>query len=147
PPSSSERDVSCSVNRIVTGIQKWPDGGRLRREAYRRKLRVIPGGPMRHRRTVLILAVLAGLASAMPFVAARPRPTKGKVSRGKVLPEVVAASVAESSAAPAMPQTGFAPQSRRGFTVGDQWEPAIAADGYGNVYVLYPQYLGVPGCA
>ena len=101
---------------------------------------------MRHRRTVLVLAVLAALASAMPFVAARPRPTKGKASRGKVLPEVVAASVAESSAAPAMPPTGFAPQSRRGFTMGDQWEPAIAADGYGTVYVLYPQYLGVPGC-
>ena len=101
---------------------------------------------MRYSRTMVVLSVLAVSAAAMPFAAARPRPSKGKVSRGKVLPEVVAAGVAESSAAPAMPATGFAPQSRRGYTVGDQWEPAIAADGYGNVYILYPQYLGVPGC-
>lgn len=49
-------------------------------------------------------------------------------------------------AAPA-PAAGFAPQTRLGFTVGDQWEPAIAADRFGNIYMLYPQYLGVPGCA
>ena len=42
---------------------------------------------------------------------------------------------------------GFAAQRRMGFTLGDQWEPAIAADGYGHVYVLYPQYVTVPGCA
>ncbi len=41
---------------------------------------------------------------------------------------------------------GFSPQTRLGFTVGDQWEPAIAADQYGHVYVLYPQYGDVPGC-
>ena len=42
---------------------------------------------------------------------------------------------------------GFAPQTRVGYTSGDQWEPAIAADGYGHVYILYPQYVTVPGCA
>jgi hypothetical protein len=42
--------------------------------------------------------------------------------------------------------SGFTPQTRVGFTTGDQWEPAIAADGYGHVYVLYPQYVIVPGC-
>ena len=41
---------------------------------------------------------------------------------------------------------GFTPQTRLGFTTGDQWEPAISADGYGHVYVLYPQYVIVPGC-
>jgi BNR repeat-like domain len=41
---------------------------------------------------------------------------------------------------------GFSVQSRLGFNVGDQWEPAIAADQYGHVYVLYPQYGTVPGC-
>ena len=41
---------------------------------------------------------------------------------------------------------GFPPPDRVGFTVGDQWEPAIAADGNGHVYVLYPQYGPVPGC-
>lgn len=40
----------------------------------------------------------------------------------------------------------FTPQTRVGFTAGDQWEPAIAADGFGHVYVLYPQYGQVPGC-
>src|ERR1700746_1855953 len=40
----------------------------------------------------------------------------------------------------------FSPQTRIGHLAGDQWEPAIAADGYGHVYVLYPQYLTVPGC-
>jgi hypothetical protein len=42
--------------------------------------------------------------------------------------------------------TGFAPQVRMGYTNGDQWEPALAADGYGHVYVLYPQYGAVPEC-
>jgi hypothetical protein len=42
--------------------------------------------------------------------------------------------------------SSFTPQARLGFTQGDQWEPAIAADGFGHVYVLYPQYGTVPGC-
>jgi hypothetical protein len=46
----------------------------------------------------------------------------------------------------------FQPQTRVGFTVGDQWEPSIAADKYGHVYILIPQYtnatqLTIPGCA
>ena len=43
-------------------------------------------------------------------------------------------------------KAGFTPQARVGFTVGDQWEPAIASDGFGHVYILYPQYGRVPGC-
>ena len=43
-------------------------------------------------------------------------------------------------------KAGFAPQERVGFSAGDQWEPTIAADGFGHVYVLYPQYGRVPGC-
>jgi hypothetical protein len=42
--------------------------------------------------------------------------------------------------------SGFTPQARIGFTEGDQWEPAIASDAYGHVYVLYPQYVTVPEC-
>jgi hypothetical protein len=38
------------------------------------------------------------------------------------------------------------PQTRLGYHTGDQWEPAIAADGRGHVYVLYPQYGAVPDC-
>jgi hypothetical protein len=48
-------------------------------------------------------------------------------------------------ALPAAP-SGFEPQTRLGFTTGDQWEPSIAADRFGHVYVLYAQYLGVPDC-
>jgi hypothetical protein len=43
-------------------------------------------------------------------------------------------------------KAGFVPQARVGFTVGDQWEPAIATDGFGHTYILYPQYGRVPGC-
>ena len=49
--------------------------------------------------------------------------------------------------APAAWAAGFTAPVRAGFTSGDQWEPALAADGYGHVYVLYPQYRHVPGCA
>jgi hypothetical protein len=42
--------------------------------------------------------------------------------------------------------SSFTPQVRLGFSLGDQWEPAIAADGFGHVYVLYPQYGSIPGC-
>ena len=40
----------------------------------------------------------------------------------------------------------FSPQTRIGYLSGDQWEPAIAADGRGHIYVLYPQYGKVPNC-
>src|SRR5712672_200722 len=45
----------------------------------------------------------------------------------------------------------FIGQTRVGFTVGDQWEPSIAADRYGHVYILIPQYTTsaqptIPGC-
>jgi hypothetical protein len=53
-------------------------------------------------------------------------------------------TILASAAWPA--NSGFTPQTRVGFTTGDQWEPAIAADGYGHVYVLYPQYVVMPGC-
>jgi len=42
--------------------------------------------------------------------------------------------------------SGFLPQAHVGYKQGDQWEPAIAADAYGHVYILYPQYVTVPGC-
>jgi hypothetical protein len=42
---------------------------------------------------------------------------------------------------------GFTPQTRLGFTsVNNEWEPSIAADRSGHVYMLYAQYTGVPGC-
>ncbi len=41
---------------------------------------------------------------------------------------------------------GFAPQRRVGYATGDQWEPAMAADGRGHVYILFPQYGPVATC-
>jgi hypothetical protein len=41
----------------------------------------------------------------------------------------------------------FSLQTRLGYRAGDQWEPAMAADSYGHVYVLFPQYGPVPDCA
>lgn len=52
-----------------------------------------------------------------------------------------------TSAGVAWAVPGFTGQSRLGYRTGDQWEPAIAADGHGHVYVLYPQYGAVPDCA
>jgi len=46
--------------------------------------------------------------------------------------------------------TNFSPQRRVGYGTGDQWEPALAADGHGHIYILFPQYgsvSGCPGCA
>ncbi len=40
----------------------------------------------------------------------------------------------------------FSGQQRVGLTSGDQWEPAVAADGSGRIYVLYPHYGRVPDC-
>jgi hypothetical protein len=62
-----------------------------------------------------------------------------------VAPKLVALLLALASVAfAAAPQ--FSGQKRVGLTSGDQWEPAIAADGSGRVYVLYPHYGQVPDC-
>jgi hypothetical protein len=45
--------------------------------------------------------------------------------------------------------THFTPQSRLGYPLGNDWEPAMAADRYGHVYVLYKHYdvAGQTTCA
>jgi BNR repeat-like domain len=40
----------------------------------------------------------------------------------------------------------FLGQKRVGLTSGDQWEPAVTADGSGRIYVLYPHYGRVADC-
>jgi BNR repeat protein len=50
-----------------------------------------------------------------------------------------------TTAEAALAVSGFTPQRRLGYHTGDQWEPALAADGR-HVYVLYPQYGAVPDC-
>jgi hypothetical protein len=42
--------------------------------------------------------------------------------------------------------SAFEPQTRLGYRTGDQWEPSIAADAHGHIYVLYPQYGAVADC-
>ncbi|MGE0813604.1 MAG: exo-alpha-sialidase [Vicinamibacterales bacterium] len=71
---------------------------------------------------------------------------KGKRGTGLIDPAVVAAPLLPPPPAPPPPPGGFTTQARLGYTAGDQWEPAIAADRFGHVYALAPQYQGVPGC-
>ncbi len=59
----------------------------------------------------------------------------------------VLALLALITASSALAVSAFAPQRRLGYQTGDQWEPAMAADGHGHLYVLYPQYGPVPDCA
>ena len=47
----------------------------------------------------------------------------------------------------AVAATDFSTPVRLGYRTGDQWEPSIAADTRGHVYVLYPQYGDVPECS
>ena len=47
----------------------------------------------------------------------------------------------------ALAAPNFTAQRRVGYTTGDQWEPALAADGHGHIYILFPQYGSVSGCA
>ena len=53
-------------------------------------------------------------------------------------------ALATAQAALAVP--GFTPQQRVGYNSGDQWEPAMAADGHGHIYILFPQYGAVSDC-
>ena len=50
------------------------------------------------------------------------------------------------SAKAAFAASGFTPQHRLGHTSGDQWEPALATDAHGHIYILYPQYGAVAQC-
>jgi hypothetical protein len=50
------------------------------------------------------------------------------------------------SAKAALAAPEFTPQLRLGYTSGDQWEPALATDAHGHIYILFPQYGPVPEC-
>src|SRR5688572_24040830 len=100
--------------------------------------------------TLRTVAASGAVALAMAVVTGDPgadQPSRSKRRAREVQKSVVAGAVPELTTAPAAPKSGgFSPQVRLGFHDGDQWEPAIAADGSGRVFILYPQYLGVPGC-
>ena len=92
--------------------------------------------------SIPVLWVAIGLVLYGSFAVLGPRdvPEKAKGVRksGTVLAEVVQAGL--PGPAQVIPAAkGFTPQVRLGFHEGDQWEPSIAADLHGNIYVLYPQ--------
>ncbi len=102
--------------------------------------------------TFVLLAALAivGLLAAMTNVQHDRflKSLKGKapIRKGAVSEQVIKASPLQPASIPVAGLSGFTPQTRLGFYEGDQWEPAIASDQFGHVYVLNTQYLGVPGC-
>jgi hypothetical protein len=110
--------------------------------------------PLHPRRALLLFLALATLLltlvwSLVPRSGARfdADEGKGKRASGQIDAAVVGAAPGLAQRAASVPPAGFSPQTRLGYTSGDQWEPAIAADRFGHIYMLYPQYLGVPGCA
>jgi hypothetical protein len=54
--------------------------------------------------------------------------------------------LAIASVQAALAFAAFAPQRRIGYAAGDQWEPALAADSHGHIYILFPQYGPVAQC-
>jgi hypothetical protein len=54
--------------------------------------------------------------------------------------------MALGTAPAALAVPNFTPQQRVGYTTGDQWEPAMATDGRGHIYILFPQYGLVTDC-
>jgi BNR repeat-like domain len=44
-------------------------------------------------------------------------------------------------------QTSTGPAAKANSRLSDEWDVAMAADGFEHIYVLYPQYQPVPGCA
>ncbi len=71
---------------------------------------------------------------------------KAKIREGGVRAEVLSMSPENKIALAPPAPSGFTPQTRMGFPVDNEWEPSIASDRFGHVYILYPQYGGVPGC-
>ncbi len=71
---------------------------------------------------------------------------KSKSRNGLVQAQVINSSPENKVILAPPAPSGFTPQVRLGFLSGDEWEPAIAADRFGHVYMIYPQYGGVPGC-
>jgi hypothetical protein len=55
--------------------------------------------------------------------------------------------LALATAQAALAVSGFTPPLRVGYRTGDQWEPALAADGHGHIYILFPQYGAISDCA
>ncbi len=70
----------------------------------------------------------------------------GPSRAGGVQKFAICVLLALASAQAAFAVANFSPQRRVGYTTGDQWEPAMAADGHGHIYILFPQYGAVNDC-
>ncbi len=103
----------------------------------------------------IVLLLALGLLASLPAVRAELQEArfegKGKNHTGTGQAANLKAPAFQPAVVPAAAPTGFTPQTRLGFYVDDEWEPAIAADRFGHVYMLYPQYYltggNVPGCS
>src|SRR3989475_11777849 len=71
----------------------------------------------------------------------------GRIALGLGVLAVVVAFAGLSVVGAAAGRTGFTTPTVMGFPpAGDDWEPAVASDGLGNVYVLSTHLSGIPGC-
>ncbi len=69
-----------------------------------------------------------------------------RTSRFGTVQKLVICFVLTLTAKAALAASGFTPQRRLGYTSGDQWEPALATDAHGHIYILFPQYGPVAQC-
>src|SRR3989442_12568532 len=71
----------------------------------------------------------------------------GRIALGLGVLAVVVAFAGLSVVGAAAGRTGFTTPTVMGFPpAGDDWEPAVASDGLGNVYMLSTHLSGIPGC-
>ena len=91
-----------------------------------------------------VTVAVAGLALAALMAA--PGHAAGAASAPAVPPKVKDSTT--PAAAPALPGRfdGVLPRGRVGFCGGDDWEPEIAADHAGHVYLVWAHYPGNPSC-
>jgi len=69
-----------------------------------------------------------------------------RTSRFRTVRTLAICIVLTLTATAALAAPGFTAQHRLGSTPGDQWEPALATDAHGHIYVLVPQYGPVAQC-
>jgi hypothetical protein len=79
----------------------------------------------------------------MPFIF--PQAVRSKPTTSRAIPRILILLLALVSVASAAGPR-FSGPGRVGLTTGDQWEPSIAADAAGRIFILYPHYGKVAGC-
>jgi hypothetical protein len=110
------------------------------------KISIHPSRSMKFLAIALLVALLGILLPRTEFYREWKFEGKAKVREGAINPANVNASADQPASVPLAAPGGFTPQTRLGFNVNNEWEPSIAADRFGHVYMLYAQYTGVPGC-